>query len=83
MDVLVKLSKNNYRRLRGHVPADSAAFEPMEKATPFEHAVEGVVFAGYSVHCDESQAKALLDLARRHCPECAFDIEKSITAAAQ
>lgn len=82
MDIVVKLSKSNYRQLRGHVLPGSAAYEPMEKATAFEHSVEGVIFAGYSIACDDEQARALLDAARRHCPDAVSEIEKSMTAAA-
>jgi hypothetical protein len=82
MEVVVKLSKSSYRRLRGHVPADCAAYEPMEKATAFEHSMEGVLFAGYTIACDDRQARALLEIARRHCPEAIAEIEKTLAAAA-
>ena len=82
MEVVVKLSKNSYRRLRGHVPSDSKAYEPMEKAASFEHSMEGVLFAGYTIVCGGEQARALLAIARRECPEAVAEIEKALDAAA-
>ena len=78
MEIVVKLSQQNYRKLRSAIAHDSPAYEPVEKAAPIEHSVEGVLFAGYSISCDEAQAHDLLDIAKRDCPEAVLDIEKAL-----
>lgn len=81
MEVIIKLSPPTYQRLRAQVRAGSPAYEPVEKAAPIEHSVEGVIFAGYSIACDDNQARALLDIAMRDCPEAAPEIEKALRFA--
>lgn len=78
MEIIVKLSPQNYRKLRSSIAHDSPAYEPIEKAAPIEHSVEGVLFAGYSVSCNEAQARAMLEAAKRGCPEAVSDIEKAL-----
>jgi hypothetical protein len=82
MDIFIKLSRRDYERLRSQVPDASPAHEAIEKATPIEHAIEGVQFEGYTIPCDENQAALLLEIAKRFCPEIIRDIEKAITVAA-
>lgn len=81
MNVVIKITPESYRRLRDHVPNDSAAHEAVETAARIEHAVEGVLFAGYSITCDEAQARLLLDIAKRCCPEVVVEVEKALNAA--
>ena len=83
MDILIKIAPESYRKLRDHIPMDSPARDAIEKATPIEHAVEGVLFAGYSIVCSEAQARLLLDFAKQHCPEATSDIAKALTPSAR
>ena len=81
MDVVIKLMPETYQQLRRHVPAHSPAHDSIEKATRIDHAVEGVLFAGYSIVCSEAQAGLLLEIAREHCAAAVFVIEKALAAA--
>ena len=81
MEMIIKLSRQTYQRLRDHVPAHSPAHEPIEKAAPIDHSVEGVTFAGYSIACDDEQALVMLDVAKRHCPDAVTEIEKALASA--
>ena len=81
MDVVIKMSPETYRRLRDGIPAASPAREPIEMATPINHSVEGVTFAGYSVGCSAEQARIMREYARRHYPEAVPEIDKALTAA--
>jgi hypothetical protein len=46
-----------------------------------EHAVEGVLFEGYNIPCDEDQARILLETAKQHCPEIVRDIQEALRLA--
>ena len=80
MNVVIKISPENYRMLRSHISTDSPAHDAVETATRIEHAVEGVLFAGYNIVCSEAQARIILETARRHCPAAVFEIEKALNA---
>lgn len=81
MEIFLKLASRDYERLRNHVPSPSAAREAMDKATPIDHSVEGVLFQGYDVPCDEDQARIILETAKRYCPEITPKIEEAIKLA--
>lgn len=81
MNVVIKITPESYRRLRDHVPSESAVHEAVETAARIDYAVEGVLFAGYSITCDEAQARLLLDIGKRCCPEVVVEIEKALSVA--
>jgi hypothetical protein len=82
MDILIKVARRDYERLRTHVPPDSPAHNAIYKATPIDHSIEGVQFEGYTIPCDENQARIFLEIAKQCCPEIIRDIEKAISLAA-
>jgi hypothetical protein len=79
MEIFIKLSSQDYERLRRLIPAASSAREALNKATRIEHALEGVEFEGYNMPCNEEQARAILEVAKRCCPDIVRDIENAIT----
>jgi hypothetical protein len=81
VEVSIKLSQSDYESLRDGTPHGSVAHEVIDKASRIEHALGGVLFEGYSISCDEAQAHAILDAARRCCPRAVRDIEKAIAFA--
>jgi hypothetical protein len=81
LEIFIKIAPRAYDRLRSHISAESAAHEAIEKASRIDHSVEGVLFAGYTIACNEEQARIILEVAKRHCPEIIPDIEKAITLA--
>lgn len=81
MEIFIKLAPRAYNQLRSHIPAESAAHEAIEKASRIDHSLEGVVFAGYSIPCNDEQARIILEIAKQYCPDIIPDIEKAITLA--
>ena len=81
MEIFVKLASAEFEKLRGGTPRDSNASVVIERATRIEHAVEGVLFEGYTVACDETEAESLLKIARQCCPETVPKIEEAIRIA--
>ncbi|MGH7853638.1 MAG: hypothetical protein ACREP3_09375 [Candidatus Binatia bacterium] len=81
MEIFIKIAPRAYNRLRSHIPPESAAQKAIEKASRIDHSVEGVLFAGYSIPCNDEQARIILETAEQHCPEILPDIEKAITLA--
>jgi hypothetical protein len=78
MNTFIKVAPRYYERLRIQIPAESPAREAIDKATRIEHAVEGVLFEGYNIPCDEDQARILLETAKQYCPEIVRDIEEAL-----
>jgi hypothetical protein len=81
MEMFIKIAPRAYNLLRSHIPAESAAHQAIEKASRIDHSVEGVLFAGYSVPCNDEQARILLEIAKQFCPEIIPDIETAIALA--
>jgi hypothetical protein len=81
VDIFIKIARRPYDRLRSHIPAESAAREAVERASRIEHSVEGVLFAGYSIPCNEKQARIILETAKQVCPEIIPDIQRAMIAA--
>jgi hypothetical protein len=81
MEIHIKLAPAQYQRLRSTSPIDSPVRDVIDSATRVDHAIEGVLFAGYTIVCDEEQARIFLDTARRCCPEVIPDIERAIKLA--
>ena len=82
MKIFVKVAPRDYSRLRGYIAKESSAYEAMEKATRLDYSLDGVMFAGYSIPCDEEQARIILKIAKRCCPEIAPEIEHAMSGAA-
>jgi hypothetical protein len=81
MNTFIKVAPRYYERLRNQIPTESPAREAIDKATRIDHAVEGVLFEGYNIPCDEDQARILLETAKRYCPEIVRDIEQALGLA--
>jgi hypothetical protein len=81
MEIFIKLAPGAYKRLRNQVPADSAAHEAIENADQIDYSVEGVLFAGYTITCNEHQARILLTTATQSCPDIVPNIEQAIKFA--
>jgi hypothetical protein len=81
MEILIKIAPQAYDRLRSYISTESAAHEAIEKAGRIDHSIEGVLFAGYSIACNEEQARIILEIAKQCCPEIIPTIEEAITLA--
>jgi hypothetical protein len=81
MEIFIKLAPRGYNRLREGIHPASAAQDALNRATPIDHSVDGVQFAGYTIPCSAEQARALLEVARHSCPEIIPDIEEAIRRA--
>ena len=81
MNKFIKVAPRYYERLRSQIPSHSSAREAIDKATRIDHAVEGVLFEGYNIPCDEDQARILLETAKLYCPEIVRDIEEALGLA--
>jgi hypothetical protein len=81
MDIFIKVAPQYYERLRSQIPTESAAREAIDKATRIDHAVEGVLFEGYNIPCDEDQAGIILETAKKYCPEIVQNIEEALQLA--
>ena len=81
MEILIKIAPQAYDRLRSHISTDSAAHETIETASRIDHAIEGVLFAGYTIACNEEQARIILEIAKQCCPEIIPTIEEAVRLA--
>lgn len=81
METFIKVAPRAYDRLRSHIPAGSSAHESIGKASRIDYSVEGVLFSGYSIPCNEEQLGIILQAAKRCCPEIVADVEKALIRA--
>lgn len=81
MEVHIKMAPAQFERLRRGFPADSPVRGVIDNATRIDHAVEGVLFAGYTIVCNEDEARVLLETAKRCCSETIPDLEQAIKLA--
>jgi hypothetical protein len=81
MDIFLKVARKEYEVLRSQIPPESPAREAIDKATPISHSLEGVLFEGYNIPCNEIQARIILKIAQQHCPEVIPEMDKAIRAA--
>jgi len=51
------------------------------RATRIDYSLDGVLFEGYNIPCDESDARMLLEIARQYCPEIVSEIQKAMRFA--
>ena len=79
MKILVEMSPEHYDNLLGKVSRDSVEYSLLKN---------GLVTGGAAkenriieIACELSKAKTLLHVARRLCPEAAFEIDKAVTLA--
>jgi hypothetical protein len=83
MEIFIKLASRHYEQLRSGVPSGTSAAEAVERATRIDHSLDGVLFEGYSIPCDERAAHSLLEIARQCCPDAVAKIHEAIQLAAQ
>lgn len=81
MEIHIKMDPEQYKRLRDSYPIDSPVRDLIDNARRLDHAIEGVLFAGYTIVCNEDQAGIFLETARQCCPEVIPQIEQAIKIA--
>lgn len=81
MGIYIKLAPRDYDRLRSLISTESAARQAIDQATRVDHALEGVLFEGYTVPCSEEQGRAIRAVARDSCPELLPTIDQAIHLA--
>jgi hypothetical protein len=81
MEVFIKVAPRHYQQLRSQIPSESRAREAIDRATRIDHSLEGLIFEGYSIPCDEEQAEIVLATAKQYCPEIVSEIEHAIAHA--
>jgi hypothetical protein len=81
MEVFIKVAPRHYEQLRSQIHIESPAHEAIDRATRIDYSLEGVLFEGYNIPCNEEQAQIMLETARQCCPEIASDIEYAIRLA--
>jgi hypothetical protein len=81
MEIFIKVAPGEYHQLRSKIPVASAAQDAINKATPIDHVLDGVQFAGYTIPCDEEQARSILEVAKQCCPQIVRDIEEATKLA--
>jgi hypothetical protein len=81
VEILIKIAPQAYDRLRSHISTESAAHEAIKTASRIDHAIEGVLFAGYTIACNEEQARIILEIAKQCCPEIIPTIEEAVRLA--
>jgi hypothetical protein len=79
--IFIKLASQDYKKLRSRIPDGSPAHEAIERATRIDYSLDGVLFEGYSIPCDEHHARILLEIARERCPEIVSEIQKAVQFA--
>jgi hypothetical protein len=81
MEIFIKVAPRHYEQLRSQIPSESPAHEAIDRATRIDYSLEGVLFEGYNIPCNEEQAQIILETARQCCPEITSDIEHAIRLA--
>jgi hypothetical protein len=81
MKIFIKLASRDYEKLRSRIPDGSPAHESIERATRIDYSLDGVLFEGYNIPCDEHHALMLLEIARERCPEIVSEIQKAMRLA--
>ncbi|HEV8341689.1 MAG TPA: hypothetical protein VGR30_04895 [Candidatus Binatia bacterium] len=81
MEIFIKVAPPHFDRLRSRIPVESPAYEAIAKATRIDHSFEGVFFKGYTIPCDQNQARIILEIARQCCPEIIPTIEQAMRLA--
>jgi hypothetical protein len=81
MDLFIKVAPRHYEQLRSQISSESPAREAIDRATRIDYSLEGVLFEGYNIPCNEEQAQIILETAQQCCSEIATDIEQAIRGA--
>jgi len=81
MKAFIKLSSREYEKLRRGIPDGSRAHETIQRATRIDYSLEGVLFEGYTIPCDDDDARVLLEIAREGCPEIVPKIQEAMRLA--
>jgi hypothetical protein len=58
MKIFIKLASRDYEKLRSRIPRGAATHEAIERATRIDYSLDGVLFEGYNIPCDERDARA-------------------------
>ena len=77
MKIFIKLASRDYKKLRSRIPSGAPVHEAIERATRIDYSLDGVLFEGYNIPCDERDARMLLEIARQCCPEIVSEIQKA------
>jgi len=81
MKIFIKLASRDYEKLRSRIPSGAPVHEAIDRATRIDYSLDGVLFEGYNIPCDESDARMLLEIARQYCPEIVSEIQKAMRFA--
>lgn len=81
MKIFIKLASRDYEKLRSRIASGSPAREAIERATRIDYSLDGVLFEGYNIPCDERDAQVLLKIATQCCPEIVSQIQKAMRLA--
>ena len=81
MKIFIKLASRDYEKLRSRIPRGAPAHEAIQRATRIDYSLDGVLFEGYNIPCDERDARMLLEIARQCCPEIVSEIQKAMRFA--
>jgi hypothetical protein len=81
MKIFIKLGSRDYEKLRSLIPSGSAAHQAIERATRIDYSLDGVLFEGYNIPCDECDARMLLEIATQCCPEIVSQIQQAMRLA--
>jgi hypothetical protein len=81
MEIFIKVAPKEYQQLRSQIPSDSAAREAIDKATPIEGALDGVLFEGYNIPCNERQAHIIREIAMQYFPDITRSVDNAIMLA--
>jgi hypothetical protein len=81
MNIFIKVSPRHYEQLRRQIHPGSSAHEAIDRATRIDHSLDGVLFEGYNIPCNEEEARIILETAKQSCPEIVPSIEQAIRLA--
>jgi hypothetical protein len=81
MEVLVRLSSTHRHLLLRSVPEYSKVWNALDTAVPPCRLTIAWGDPEYIVICDEAGAEALLEVARKDCPDAAKNVERAIESS--
>lgn len=79
MEILVEISEDEYATLLSRLTEDSSVYSVLKNALVFEHPNGGSPSKAVGIPCGIVQAKMLLHLAEKICPEAASKIEDGMS----
>jgi hypothetical protein len=79
MEVTIGLARAHYEKLLHDVPAEGPAYTILQRYVDLDRWANEKPFSMCVVmECNEGEAVALLEAAKRHCPQAVPDIEYGI-----